>query len=114
MVVINPWACIMYPGIFPGCGFTCGIYVLLHQVKSSRQGDTVFDEELMQRVPHLHGIARNISSFRFAGLARENGETVVVVFLTQKAGEEVIQALDLLKEITRDVERYHPSGDNWG
>jgi hypothetical protein len=67
----------------------------------------------MQRVPHLHETARNISSFRFAGLARENRETVVVVLLTQKAGEEVIQALDLLKKITRDVEGYHPSGDEW-
>jgi hypothetical protein len=90
-----------------------GFWRLFSEVKSSSQGDTVFDEELMQRVPHLHEIARNISSFRFAGLARENGETVVVVLLTQKAGEEVIQAVDLLKKITLNVEGYHPSGDEW-
>ena len=75
---------------------------------SSNQGDTIFDENLMGTVSHLHEEAKQISSLRFVGYAREGVEIVLAAFLVQRGGKEVIQVLNLLKKITQGTGEYHP------
>jgi len=79
----------------------------------SSQKETVFDEDLLRMVPHLHEAAKEISSLRFVGLAREGIETIIIVFLTRKGGKQVYQALDLLKKIVQDAEGIPPSSEGW-
>ena len=79
---------------------------------SSNQGKTIFDENLMGTAPHLHEEAKQISSLRFVGYAREGVEIVLAAFLVQCGGKEVIQVLDLLKRITQGTKEYHPF-DEW-
>ncbi len=79
----------------------------------SSQKETVFTEDLLRMVPHLHEKAKEISSLQFVGLARENIETIVVVFLTRKGEKQVYQALDLLKKIVQDAEGIPPSSEGW-
>lgn len=80
---------------------------------SSSQRDTIFDENLMETISYLHDKAKQIPSLRFVGLAEEGVETIIVAFLTKNRGKDVIQALDLLKKITQETERFHPFGDEW-
>lgn len=75
--------------------------LLFRGLASSDQREIIFDGILMDTVPHLHEEAKQISSLRFVGFAREGVEIVLAAFLLQHGGEEVIQALDLLKKITQ-------------
>ena len=86
-------------------------YDLAKYVRASG-GDTIFDENLMGTVPHLHEEAKQISSLRFVGYAREGVEIVLAAFLVEDGGKEVIQALNLLKKITQGTKEYHPF-DEW-
>jgi hypothetical protein len=80
---------------------------------SSDQGEIIFDENLRGTVPHLHKEAKQISSLRFVGFAREGVEIVLAAYLVQKGGKDVIQVLDLLKKITQGTKEYRPFDDEW-
>ena len=86
-------------------------YDLAKYVRASG-GEIIFDENLMGTVPHLHEEAKQISSLRFVGYAREGVEIVLAAFLVEEDGKEVIQALNLLKKITQGTKEYHPF-DEW-
>lgn len=86
---------------------------LFRGLASSDQQGTIFDKNLMDTVPRLHKEAKQISSLRFVGFAREGVEIVLAAFLVQHGGKEVIQVLDLLKKITQGTKEYHPFDDEW-
>jgi hypothetical protein len=65
----------------------------------------------METVPHLHKEAKKISSLRVVGFSREGVEIVLAAFLVQHGGKEVIQVLDLLKNITQWTKEYRPFDD---
>ena len=82
-------------------------YDLAKYVRASG-GENIFDENLMETVPHLHEEAKQISSLRFVGYAREGVEIVLAAFLAEEGCKEVIQVLNLLKKITQGTGEYHP------
>jgi hypothetical protein len=72
---------------------------------SSRKGECVFDEYVMALNGNLHRKAKEISSLRYMGVAREQNELIVAAFLTQVASiQEIGETLTIMKEICHQVE----------
>ena len=72
---------------------------------SSEKGECVFDEYVMALSGNLHQKAKEISSLRYIGHAREQNELIVVAFLTQAASiQEIGETLTIMKKICHQVE----------
>lgn len=82
---------------------------------SKKQKEIVFDGDLMKMGSHLHQEAKEISSLRFAGLVKEDIETIVVMSLTGDGKKYIPQALDLLKKVVQNIDEVpSSSSEGWG